>query len=505
MKVLTAAQMREVDRRTIEAGIPGLILMENAAHRVVEVLARKFAPLSKHRVVVLCGKGNNGGDGLAIARHLHTRFRPERLDVIVVAPGDTENDRMLQACGCEAHTEITAPMRRATLVIDAVLGTGLTGPAHGRASELIHEINTGFPDARVVAVDLPSGLQSDTGSVSCPAVRACCTVTFTAPKPCHVLWPACEYAGELHVGQIGSPASLYEDDSSVWLALAGPEQFRHLFQPRVAESNKGLYGHALIIAGGRGKSGAAAMSGIAALRAGAGLVTVASAASAITAIAAYAPEMMTDPLPETNAGQIREVPAATLRRKNVAALGPGVGSDGETVQLIRRLVDELETPLIVDADGLNAIAGSPIHAKGPRVFTPHPGEMARLTGKKIAEVQEDRIGSARSFAQEHGVYLVLKGNRSLIATPDGRVWINPTGSPAMATGGTGDVLTGLIAGLLAQFPDDLEKAVLAAVYLHGLAGELGARALGQKALIATDLFQYLPEAMREVSAVPDPL
>ena len=511
MKILTAAQMREVDRLTIEAGIPGLVLMENAAHRVVEVLARKYAPLGRQRVVVICGKGNNGGDGLAIARQLHVRFRPASLDVVLAGPagefrGDAAaNYAMLRACGCVAVEDIAASMRRATLLIDAVLGTGLTGPARGRAAELIHEINTGFREARVVAVDLASGLQSDSGEVSGEAVSAECTVTFTAPKLCHVLSPAREHAGELHVGQIGSRAELYENDASIFLSLSDPARFRHLFQPRIAESNKGLYGHALIVAGGRGKTGAAAMAGIAALRAGAGLVTVASAASAIMSIASYAPELMTEPLEETVDGQIRELSPAALRRKNVVALGPGMGTHDATVQLIRRLADELTTPVIVDADGLNALAGAAMRAQGQRVFTPHPGEMARLTGKTIDEVQADRIPIARAYAQQHGVYLVLKGNRTVIAFPDGSVWINPTGSPALATGGTGDVLTGLLAGLIAQFSNELEPAVLAGVYLHGRAGELGARDLGEKALIATDLFRYLPEAMREVSALPDPL
>jgi hydroxyethylthiazole kinase-like uncharacterized protein yjeF len=271
----------------------------------------------------------------------------------------------------------------------------------------------------------------------------------------------------------------------------------------VRDSNKGLYGHVLVIAGGRGKTGAAAMSGMAALRTGAGLATVASAESAIAQIASHAPELMTEPLPETEDGSISmrmfDQLNALVDKKNVVALGPGMGRNAETTQVIRRLVNELPRPMVVDADGLNALDAENLRAPAPRILTPHPGEMARLTNSTIANVQADRIGCARSFAQEHRVYLVLKGNRTVIAAPDGRAWINPTGSPAMATGGTGDVLTGMIGGLVAQFPNELDTALLAAVYLHGRAGELGAARLGERGLIATDLFEFLPEAMREVA------
>jgi NAD(P)H-hydrate epimerase len=501
VKVLTAAQMREVDRRTAELGIPNIILMENAGCRVVEFLEREYAPLSEQRIVVVCGKGNNGGDGLVVARQLFTQVKPKWLRVVLGANPDEmrgdalENCKMLKAVGCQVWPEVTAEMRIATLVIDAVLGTGFEGAVKGKAAELIEAINTRFALAEVVAVDVPSG----------GAVRAKHTVTFTALKPSLVLAPECELAGRVHVVQIGSPPELYEGDPSIQLALSEPQDFTPLFQPRTSDSNKGLYGHVLVIAGGRGKTGAAAMAGIAALRAGAGLSTVASAASAISAIASYAPEIMTEPLAETDAGSIAmRAPddpalAAITAKKTVIAIGPGMGQHPETVQFIRRFVQESTAPMVVDADALNALAGQRSRFAGPRIFTPHPGEMSRLTGKTIGEIQADRIGTARAFAAEHGVYLVLKGNRSVIAFPDGRVSINPTGSPAMATGGTGDVLTGMIAGLVAQFPNQLENALLAAVYLHGRAGELGAEAIGEKSFMATDLFEFLPEAMREIA------
>jgi NAD(P)H-hydrate epimerase len=500
MKVLTAAQMREIDRRTAELGIPNIILMENAGCRVVEFLEREYAPLEKHRIVVVCGKGNNGGDGLVVARQLFTRVKPEWLRVIAADPeqmrGDAlENYRMLKAVGCPVWPEITEEMHIATLVIDAVLGTGVDGPAKGPAAELIDAINRDFPLADVIAVDVPSG----------EAVRAKHTVTFTALKPSLVLPPAYELAGQVHVVPIGTPPEMFEGDPSILLSMSVPSDFAALFRPRVSDSNKGLYGHALVIAGGRGKTGAAAMAGIAALRAGAGLSTVASAASAISAIASYAPEIMTEPLAETDAGSIAmRAPddpalAAITEKKTVIAIGPGMGQHPETVEFIRRFVAESKAPMVVDADALNAIAGQKLTFAGPRIFTPHPGEMSRLTGKTIAEIQADRIGHARAYATEHGVYLVLKGNRSVIAFPDGPVWINPTGSPSMATGGTGDVLTGMIAGLVAQFPHQLENALLAAVYLHGRAGELGAEAIGEKSFMATDLFEFLPEAMSEIA------
>jgi NAD(P)H-hydrate epimerase len=504
MKVLTAAQMREVDRRTIEAGIPGIVLMENAGHRVVEFLAERFAPLPEQRIVVLCGKGNNGGDGLVIARQLHTRIHPAELHVVLLAaPEELKGDaaanyRMLTVCGCPVAREIPADARRASLVIDALLGTGVSGPATGVMLEGIRAINREFPLAKVVAVDIPSGMPSDTGAPAGEMARADCTVTFTAPKVGLVCPPNCDHAGELVVGAIGSPESLYDD---AWLSLVEPAMFRELLAPRAPSGHKGTYGHALIVAGSRGKSGAAAMSGMAALRAGAGLVTVASAASAIAEISMHAPELMTDPLRETESGVIALNADfhSAAEGKTVIAVGPGLGRAPHIAALVHGLTESCAQPMVLDAD---ALLQPP--ATGPgriRILTPHPGEMARLTGKTTAEVQADRIGIARAYATGHSVILVLKGQRTVIGFPDGSVWINPTGTPAMGTGGTGDILTGLIAGMLAQFPDRSDQAVAAAVYLHGLAGQLGARANGEQYLIATDLLQYLPDAMEECADV----
>jgi ADP-dependent NAD(P)H-hydrate dehydratase / NAD(P)H-hydrate epimerase len=506
MKVLTAAQMREVDRRTIEMGIPGVVLMENAGHRVVELLAEKFAPLAAQRIAILCGKGNNGGDGMVVARQLFTRFQARALHVVVLAaPEDLKGDaaqnyRMLQVCGCPVAREIPAEARLATIVVDALLGTGISGPAAGAMLDAIREINRGFPLAKVVAVDIPSGMPSDSGEPLGEHARADYTVTFTAPKPAHVLAPNCDAVGELRVAAIGSPPQLHhaddDADDSIWLSLVQPAMFGHLLAPRPRAGHKGSFGHVLAIAGSHGKTGAAAMCGMAALRSGAGLVTVASEESAIPVIAGHAAELMTEPL---SSGRL----AAIVENKDVIAIGPGLGTDPETVALVRRAFAEFAQPMVVDADALNALAGAKWSGAGKlRVLTPHPGEMARLCGKTTAEVSADRLAAARGLATERQVTVVLKGERTLIAFPDGRVWINPTGTPAMGTGGTGDILTGMIAGFLGQFPKDPGQAIAAAVYLHGLAGELGAAALTEKCLVATDLLRYLPAALEECARFP---
>lgn len=492
MKILTAAEMSEVDRRTIESGIPGIILMENAAHRVVEVLARECAPLKDQRILVFCGKGNNGGDGLAIARLLHVCVKPASLDVILAAPpADLKGDAyanlvMLRASGFEAiHDQVPDDARGATLIIDALLGTGIEGNPRGRAAELVIELSFGFPGARICAVDIPSGMNSDSGHSGTPVARADFTVTFTSPKLCHALPPNCDRTGPLTVGSIGSPASLMEEIPRHWIE---PSLFAELLEPRARAGHKGAYGHVLVIAGSHHKPGAAAMTGIAALRAGAGLVTVASAESALSAIAAHAPELMTVPFSQL---------AEALPNKTIIAIGPGLGTEPETVALVRRLVAEAPQPMVIDADALNALAGIEWPgAAGPRILTPHPGEMARLQGRPV----DDRLNDARDLARHFGITLLLKGQRTVIAAANGEVWINPTGTPAMATAGSGDILTGLIAGIAAQHPQRLHEATIAAAWLHGKSGELAAAELGEMCVIATDLLKYLPHAVRAAHA-----
>ena len=507
--------MNEVDRRTIDGGIPGIILMENAASRVVELLVEKFSPLADRRIVVVCGRGNNGGDGMAIARQVWSRFRPKSMYVLLTAPaGDLNRDaaanyKMLAASGCPnvqpgPMKDLAEDARRADLVIDAVLGTGVNGAAQGAPLDAIRMINTQFPGAKVVSVDLPSGLSSDSGETLGDYVRADYTVTFTAYKVGQIMSPACDLMGELRLGLIGTPLEMLRDDAALNLGLITPESIAPLFGPRAAESNKGSYGHVLVIGGSRGKSGAAAMTGMAALRAGAGLVTVASASSAIAQISSHAPELMTEPLPETAEGVLARHSVHRIlqlaEKKTVIAVGPGLGTDQETVEVVRDLFHKVDKPIVFDADGLNALADSDWMGPGAlRVLTPHPGEMSRLTGKTVEQIQDNRLTMVREFASSFKAHIVLKGHRTLVAAPGGEVRVNPTGSPAMATGGTGDVLTGIMAGLLAQFGKDPMTAFAASVYLHGLAGEIAAEELTEQSVVATDLLRYLPQAMRRIA------
>lgn len=516
-KVLSPTEMQQVDKATIEAGIPGIILMENAAHRVVEYIAEKFAPVAEQRIVIVCGKGNNGGDGLAVARLLYVLYKPLELRVVLIpAPEELQGDaaaalRMMRAAGLEEYREFGPEMRTATLVIDAVLGTGLKGPANGPALNAIREMNLSFPLARRLAIDIPSGLAGDSGTPPGEYFRTDATVTFTAPKVCHAMPPASGLMGDLRIAPIGSSAALYENDPAIQLALVTPESIAPVFAKRQKDSNKGMYGHVLMVAGARGKSGAAVMAGIAALRAGAGLVTVACPASALDAIAAHSPEIMTEPLPETVNGAISLAAYDRLRElaktRTIVAVGPGLGTNDETVEVVRRLFRELDKPLVVDADALNCIAGTDWKAgEFLRVLTPHPGEMARLAGITTAAVQADRVAVARAMAKARNSIVVLKGHGTLLAFPDGNVWINPTGSPAMATGGTGDILTGMVSGLLGQVPAKAfeagaPRAVAAAVYLHGLAGQFAAGDLTEQGMIATDLIHYFPEAIRDITSV----
>lgn len=443
--VLTSEQMREADRRTIAGGVPGEVLMQRAATRLVEAIERECAPLADQRAVIICGKGNNGGDGLVAARLLQGRVAALQIVHVDDPPAPLDDS--------------------ATVVVDALLGTGFRGEVQGRYAELIRAINEDFPRAKVFAVDIPSALE----------VRADVTVTFAAPKVDLVIGPGAEKAGKLIVGDIGIPAEYLQSD----LHLSEAGDFAPLFQPRQRDSNKGLYGHVLVIGGAKGKSGAAAMAGLAALRAGAGLVSVACADAS-----KLAPELMTESLEHFS-----------LDRKTVIAVGPGLGPAPD---LVKNLMSEVTVPMVIDADGLNSIAGTNFTGRGVEtILTPHPGEMARLIGGKFT----DRVATARSFARNRNVCLVLKGNRTLVALPDGHVYVNPTGSPALAKGGTGDILTGLIAGLVAQcaaqHPGDIATAVRAAVWLHGRAGELGAQDWTEFCLLATDLLNYLPRAIRE--------
>jgi NAD(P)H-hydrate epimerase len=557
VKVLTSAQMREVDRLTTERyGIPGLQLMENAAIAVVDSIEKRLGGLEGKRGLVICGKGNNGGDGAAAARHF--QLRGARIDLILLGKledtrGDArrnfelaraissgQRDRFIfvETPDEDEFDQITLPLlpgdepafwaftkginiARATpypipmpptpgvnydFAIDAIFGTGLARPASGlfeRAIDFLAKARShGIP---VVSVDIPSGIASDSPNLIGPAVRADLTVTLTAPKPASVLPPACHYGGDLIVSSIGSPDQLIEEAGSN-LDLVEPRMIESWLarSRRGPDANKGDVGKVLIVAGSRGKTGAACLSGLSAMRSGTGLVTVATAASSQPVVASQiAVECMTEPLPETGSGSVSlEALHDVLQlagQRDVLAIGPGLGASSDsTRELVRGIVLNRSVPLVIDADGLNSLAPWPESLKGtpdlPMILTPHPGEMARLTGETIPRVVSSRVEIARRFAVQHSVILVLKGSRTIVAATDGQVYVSPTGNSGMATGGTGDVLTGIIAGLLAQKPEDHLGATITAVYIHGLAGDIAARRLGTRAMIASDIIAALGEA-----------
>ncbi|HKT11203.1 MAG TPA: NAD(P)H-hydrate dehydratase [Terriglobia bacterium] len=520
MKILTAAQMQGIDRATTERyGVPSLTLMENAGRSVVQFLQERFSPLEKQEIVILCGRGNNGGDGLVVARMLRELGLQPRVLLLALPErlkGDAEvNYKRLAKTGAALSApdhasweKFKGEMGNASLVIDAILGTGLSEPLGGFLLEVVRDTPRVFPKARIVAVDLPTGVAADSGELIGECVQADASVTFTAPKVAHVFPPACEKAGEWVVSPIGTPAEAFEGRPDLFLNILQPHDLEWLVRPRKLESHKGTFGHVLVLGGSVGKTGAAAMAAKAALRAGAGLATVATPGSALPVIASLSMEIMTEPLPETGSGTIslRAIEDGVLDRlvenKSVVAVGPGLGREPETMDLVRRFVSRCDLPVVLDADGLNAFDGciKTLQAEGRiRVLTPHPGEMGRLAGQKTSEIVAHRLEVAREFARRHGVQLVLKGFRTLTASPDGQVWVNPTGNPGMATGGSGDVLTGITAGLLAQYPDRLAtEVVAAAVYLHGLAGDIAARELGEASVIAGDILDALPKAYQEL-------
>lgn len=509
MKIVTAAEMRAIDRATSERfGVPSLVLMENAGAAVADFVLHDYP--SARRVGVVCGKGNNGGDGFVAARKLMEAGREVRL-LLLCEPGELRGDaeamfRKLSLKPVLARTseEFKGAVAQAVfdsdVLLDAILGTGFRPPVTGLYSEVIQHFSQ--VRAPIVAVDIPSGLDADAmnGAAAGPVVPACATVTFTAPRPAHVFSPALR--GTVVVAPIGSPEEAIQ--SNLNLELITPRDIREMAAPRPRDSNKGMYGHVLVIGGALGKAGAAGMAGMAALRAGAGLVTVATAQSVLPTVAGYAPELMTEPLPETEAGTIslraREYGRleGIIKGKTVLAIGPGISRQTETSELVRVLVKTSPLPMVLDADGLNAFEGRAQDLSGrPLVITPHPGEMARLAQLPIKQIQENRLQVARDFATRHGITTVLKGNRTLVALADGEVWVNPTGNPGMATGGMGDILTGLVAGMLGQ-TKNATTAVLSAVYLHGLAGDVACEKTGEQPLIATDLLGALPEAFRRV-------
>jgi NAD(P)H-hydrate epimerase len=520
MQVLSAAEMQACDRATTERfGVASSDLMRSAAASVAAFARQQFP--NARRITVLCGRGNNGGDGMMAARLLCD----SGLDVTTLLLGAPNK---LSGDAAEAWLELASPAHgsihivataddltrhkaalEADLIVDAVLGTGFKPPLKGLALAALEWIKNST--APILAVDLPSGWPADetTASVHGPVFPADAVITFTAPKPAHVFGQLTRrWDQPIVVAPIGSPeAAIVSQLNLHWAgsALALTQA------PRPAAANKGNFGHVVVVGGSLGsaggRSGAPAMASLAALRAGAGLVTAAVPAPALPLVAAAAPELMTLPLTPTPAGQISaenlapEVLAMLMAGKTVLAIGPGLGQSADTIKFSTGLLSATKIPTVIDADALNILATKPVLlaklAKGRTlVLTPHPGEMARLAAISIAEVQANRLEVARTFAQRNGVTLVLKGARTLVAHPDGRVAINTTGNPAMAKGGSGDLLTGLVAGLLAQYPNDAARAVEAAVYLHGLAADLAVQDADQHTLLATDSLAQFPRAFR---------
>jgi NAD(P)H-hydrate epimerase len=519
MKILTAAEMAAADKRSVEQGVPVAVLMENAGAAVARFCLRQFP--GDGLVVAICGKGNNGGDGFVAARHMAATGRSVRVALLGVA-GELKGDAaaafasMKKQTGIEVRetgdeAALRTALEGAALVLDAVVGTGFKPPLRGlavAARDLLAKT-----DVTVVAVDLPSGWDADSMALSAEgAFRADAVVTFVAPKVAHVFGhlTAGRTFGPVVVAPIGTPESAIQSESGLHWAGAAKTIAE---APRAVDGNKGRLGHVLLVGGAFGKAGAPSMASLAAMRAGAGLVTAAVPREILPIVAAVAPELMLTVLVNSeqlaaNSGgglameQLEEdALAALLKGISVVGIGPGLGQEGTTPEWVRAFVERVTLPMVIDADALNALAGKTSLLKaatkgGKRaiVLTPHPGEMARLVGMTVKQVEANRVGLARSFATEHGVTLVLKGWRTLIAHPDGRVGVNTTGNPGMAKGGSGDILTGIVAAMLAQYPDDVALAVAAAVFLHGLAGDYATLAQDEHTVLATDTVNHLWQA-----------
>ena len=512
MKIVTATQMQALDRRTImEARVPSLTLMERAGAGTTDFIQRRFGPIDGKRVTIVCGKGNNGGDGLVVARLLR-RLRASVTVVMLASPAELSRDattmyrRWLRVGGASATNRLQsfeqgqALFTKSDVLVDALFGTGLSAPLAGIHREAVRLMN----DARrpIVAVDMPSGIHADDGTVLGDAVKAAATVTFGLPKLGLYLGAGIDHAGLIHVVDIGIPAAYVEQTDSRTLLIT-KEFVKAALPARAASAHKGTFGHAGILAGSVGKTGAAALAAKAALRTGAGLVTVGVPASVNDVLEAKLLEAMTLPLPETKARTLGRAAfdriVAFIQARTAVAIGPGLSTHPETVEVVQSLMKQLDRPSVLDADALNALASRAsllTECKTPPILTPHPGEMARLEVDATPQsVNADRLGTARRFARERGVFVVLKGARTVVARPDGVLMICPTGNPGMATAGTGDALTGMLVSLLAQGVPSWEAAC-AASYLHGAAGDLAAARLGSAGMIAGDLIEHIPYAIQ---------
>lgn len=511
MQIVTAAQMREIDRRAIlECGIPGIVLMENAGLRVVDAIRENgFGP----RIVIVAGRGNNGGDGFVVARHLY-RERP--VSVWTAAPdeeyrGDALlNLQILKNLGItvrclrepEAFAALEADLANAGLIVDALLGTGLSREVDPLYARVIERINHGA--APVLAVDIPSGVCADTGRILGAAVRADLTVTFALPKRGLLFYPGAAYTGRLEVADIGIPPALHPDYEC---SLLTPAEMRLLLPERPSDSHKGTFGSVLVVAGSAGMAGAAVLTARAALRGGCGLVFTATPRSVQPVVAAQVAETITMPLPENSDGRLQAEALPLLREKwqscHALAAGPGWTQDESALPILAGILRECPLPVVLDADALNILANHPGMIEGrnhPLVVTPHPGEAARMLSCSVKRVQSDRIRAVREMSARYRATVVLKGAHTVIAGSGGRLAVNVTGNSGMATAGCGDVLTGLLASLLAQGLPAWEASCLA-VYLHGLAGDLAAHKLGEAALLAGDLSGYISQAYLETAKI----
>lgn len=526
MKILTAAQMAEVDRLTTERYfIPSILLMENAGRSFVDELGKAYPKLKNKRIVILCGRGNNGGDGFVAARYL--ALRGAKPSILLFADpeklrGDARTNWQI-ANAMELTIQIlpTAASARACLrkavipdvIVDALFGTGLAKPIGRDFRPVVEWINKASSTAFVAAVDIPSGISANSAVVPGPAVKANLTVTFSAMKLAHIVPPASDFAGKLVLVPIGSPPVLFENPE-YRMNLIDPDQVRRALPRRARDSHKGTFGHVYVVAGSRGKSGAALMTGLAALRSGAGLVTLWLPQSLQRSVVGKFPELMAEFLPETKEGSLAKAGAdkviTQLKQADALVLGPGLTTHPSTRKLTWELVRRSPVPVVLDADGINAFVppAEPLRNEEdqPLIITPHPGEMSRLIGKTTSQVQKNRLETALHYAARHRCYVILKGFQTVIATPAGEIYINRTGNPGMATGGTGDILAGMIGRFVAGWKCDSGRAgkadladyLSAAVYLHGSSGDLAAEKDGAESLIATDLLKYLPQAIKEV-------
>ena len=510
MKVVTAQEMRQIDQQTIEQiGIPGAVLMEHAGSAVVRAIHQHF-PKCQH-IAIVVGKGNNGGDGLVVARQLAHVGQP--IQIFLVSPPESfTGDALLnlqiaqslnlpiaEILAEDALPELKIQLASTDLIVDSIFGTGLRGGVHGFIGDVIGCINeAGKP---VVAIDLPSGLLADTGIAEGACIQATYTVTMGLPKRGNLIHPGAALTGQLEVADIGFPSSVI-DAQTIQINWTQSSDAAELLPPRPTHSHKGSYGRVFVVAGSTGMTGAASLTSAGALRVGAGLVTLGTPKRLNSILEVKLSEVMTLPLPETSEGSLAlaaksHIIEAVERTKSVLAIGPGLSQHPETVALVHNLIRESDTPTVIDADGINALSQSTdiLSSLSPEtVLTPHPGEMARLIGGTVEALERDRIGIAQQFAQAHNVTLVLKGAPTVIAHGNGEVWINSTGNPGMATGGMGDVLTGLIVGLMAQKVPAFDAAVLG-VYLHGLAGDTVAESIGMHGLMAGDVLNNVPKAI----------